>query len=47
MLSKTETKLPSDTGIISPHMVMRVSSPTVFIVTVLPPVLGPVMIRVS
>ena len=42
---KTPISEPSPAGIISPHMVMRVSSPTVFMETVLPPVFGPVMIR--
>ncbi len=45
--SKTDTSLPSPAGIISPHMAISDKSPTVFRATVLPPVLGPVMIRVS
>ena len=45
--SNKDTALPSDTGIIRPHMVIKVRSPTVFSATVLPPVLGPVMTRVS
>ena len=34
-------------GMCRPHCAMRVSRPMVFSVTVLPPVLGPVMTRVS
>ena len=45
--SKTRTALPSEAGIWRPHWAMRVSKPMVFKVTVLPPVLGPVMTRVS
>ena len=44
---QTRTVLPSPTGIWSPHWAMRVSRPMVFKVTVLPPVLGPVITRVS
>ena len=43
----TATRLPSPAGIIRPHMAIRVSRPMVFRATVLPPVLGPVMMRVS
>ena len=43
--SKTVILLPSLTGMRSPHITIRVRSPTVFRVTVFPPVLGPVMIR--
>ena len=45
ILSKYPTTLPSPAGIISPHIVISVSKPTVLIATVLPPVFGPVMIR--
>ena len=38
--------LPSATGSISPHIAIRVIRPSVFKVTVLPPVLGPVMTSV-
>ena len=41
------TRLPSSVGIISPHIVIRVKSPIVLRVTVLPPVLGPVITSVS
>ena len=43
----TDISLSSAAGIIIPHMAIRVRSPMVFSVTVLPPVLGPVMTRVS
>lgn len=43
----TDRELPSSAGGISPHIAIRVSKPMVFRVTVLPPVLGPVMTRVS
>ena len=43
----TATRLPSPAGIISPHMAIRVNRPMVLRETVLPPVLGPVMIRAS
>ena len=39
--------LPSDTGINNPQPTIAVSRPRVFKVTVLPPVLGPVITRVS
>ena len=47
MLSNIEILLPSATGTSIPHMVISVSKPTVFSSTVLPPVLGPVMMSVS
>ena len=40
-------RLSSDTGIISPHIVIKVSRPRVFSVTVFPPVFGPVTTSVS
>ncbi|CUP52507.1 Uncharacterised protein [Flavonifractor plautii] len=43
----TFTRLSSETGICRPHWAMRVSRPMVLMVTVLPPVLGPVITRVS
>ena len=45
MLLNTDIWLLSDTGIIRPHIVIAVRSPTVFKATVLPPVFGPVIIR--
>ena len=45
--SKTITELPSSTGMWRPHWAMRVNRPMVLRVTVLPPVLGPVITRVS
>ena len=45
IFSKVETEEPGATGIRSPHMVIRLRSPRVFRVTVLPPVFGPVMTR--
>ena len=45
--SNTLTALPASAGICSPHWAMRVSRPRVFRLTVLPPVLGPVITRVS
>ena len=45
--SKTDTQLPLSAGMCSPHWAMAASRPMVFSVTVLPPVLGPVMTRVS
>ena len=44
ILSKTDIRLPSATGISSPHIVISVRRPVVLSETVLPPVLGPVMI---
>ena len=43
----TLTVDPSAAGICRPHWAMRVSKPRVLRVTVLPPVLGPVITRVS
>ena len=43
----TVTALPLSVGMWRPHWAMRVSRPRVFRLTVLPPVLGPVMTRVS
>ena len=43
----TDTVLPSRTGGSKPHMVIKVNKPIVFKVTVLPPVLGPVITSVS
>jgi hypothetical protein len=45
--SKTLTALRSSAGMCRPHWAMRVSRPRVLRLTVLPPVLGPVMTRVS
>ena len=45
--SNTLTRLSSPTGMWRPHWAMRVSRPMVLRVTVLPPVLGPVITRVS
>ena len=45
--SKTLTALRSSAGMWSPHWAMRVRRPRVLRLTVLPPVLGPVMTRVS
>ena len=44
---KTDTWLPSATGSINPHIAIADNKPIVFSVTVLPPVLGPVIIKVS
>ena len=44
---KTRTVESAPAGMCRPHWAMRVSRPMVFRVTVLPPVLGPVIIRVS
>ncbi len=46
-LPKTDTSLFSSAGIKRPHMAIRVKRPIVFSVTVLPPVLGPVITSVS
>ena len=45
--SKIRTVESDPVGMCRPHWAMRVSRPMVFKVTVLPPVLGPVIIRVS
>ena len=45
--SNTRTTLPSSAGMCRPHCAIRHSSPSVLSVTVLPPVFGPVMTRVS
>ena len=45
--SKTEISLPSSHGSISPHIAIRVKSPSVLSETVLPPVFGPVMTSVE
>ena len=43
VFENTEIEEPSDAGIKNPVEVKRVNNPTSFIVTVLPPVLGPVI----
>ena len=45
--SNTEISLRSEAGIIRPHIVISVSSPTVLSDTVFPPVFGPVITSVS
>ena len=45
--SKIRTVESAPAGICRPHWAMRVMRPMVFRVTVLPPVLGPVIIKVS
>ena len=45
--SKIRTVESAPAGMCRPHWAMRVMRPMVFRVTVLPPVLGPVIIRVS
>ena len=45
--SKTDISLRSPAGIIRPHIAIIESRPNVLIETVLPPVLGPVITRVS
>ena len=47
MASKVDSTLPSPAGTCRPHSAISVRRPTVFNVTVLPPVLGPVIIMVS
>ena len=46
-LSKTDTRLLSETGSISPHSAIKVNKPIVLIETVLPPVFAPVITRES
>ena len=45
-LSNTDISLPISAGMNIPLSAIRVKSPTVFKVTVLPPVFGPVIMRV-
>ena len=45
--AKVDRQLPSPAGMCNPHSAIKVKSPTVLSVTVLPPVLGPVIIIVS
>ena len=47
MCEKTGRRLPSAAGMCRPHWCIAAKSPIVLIETVLPPVLGPVMTRVS